>query len=273
MSFLASLAYALLMGAIPLVEVVWSGRSPATLVLLFWFETVLGLVTGAIRIVVHRRATARTGHYASPQVANATDTGADDVARALGDENTYLWHFVRVTTIFTIAHGVFVLLLVFLFRAAGPITWSDAGIALGWAAAVQGVFLIVDLPRIPSWSFADLGRSVGQTSIRVLVTQLGLIFGLPMAGAFGAWGLAGTLIGLRAIADAGIQWMTGLMKQRDLPAGFKRFLAKRSKQSEESLEAEFDALKEKGLAVEALLERPIGEVRGRRAAGDARGRP
>jgi hypothetical protein len=266
MSFLAALAYALLMSVIPLAEVVWSGRSPASLILLFWFETVLGLLTGAIRIVVHRRATAKAGHHAPTTVVSDANAGVDAVLRQLGDENTYLRHFLGITTIFTIAHGVFVLLLVFLFRIAGPLSWADATIALAWATAVQVGFLLADLPRIASWSFADLGRSVGQTSIRVLVTQLGLIFGLPAAGMFGPWGLAGMLVGLRALADAGITWLTGLVKQRDLPPGFRRFLARRAKQTEESLEAEFDAMKEKGRDVEALLERTIGDVRAGRTA-------
>lgn len=263
MGFLAALVYALLMGAIPLVEVAWSGRPPSTLVLLFWFETVLGLLTGAIRIVVHRRATAMTGHHAPTTVVSDKDADADAVVRALGDENTYLRHFVGVTAIFTALHGLFVLLLVFAFNVAGPLTWRDAQLALAWATGVQVVFLLVDLPRIPGWTFADLNTSVGQVSIRVLVTQLGLIFGLPATGLFGPWGLAGTLVGMRSLADAAIVWLTGLVKQRDLPPGLRRFLARRSKQSEESIEAEFDAMKEKGRAVEALVERPIAETRAR----------
>ena len=51
------------------------------------------------------------------------------------------------------------------------------------------------------------------------------------------------------------------MKRRDLPPGLARFLARRGKQSVDQLEAEFDALKERGREVEVLLERPIGEVR------------
>lgn len=261
MTFVATLAYALLMNAVPLVEVIWSGRSPAVLVLLFWFETVLGLLTGTIRIVAHRRATAMTGHYAPTTATSNKDTNADDVVRELGDENTFLRHFLGINAIFTVAHGVFVLALVFAFKIAGPLTWDDARLALAWAVAVQAMFLFADLPRIASWSFADLGRSVGQVSIRVLVTQVGLIFGLPAAGMFGPWGLVGMLIVLRSFADTGIVWLTGLMKQRDLPPGMRRFLAARGKQSEESIEAEFDALKEKGADVEKLLERPIGEVR------------
>ena len=44
-------------------------------------------------------------------------------------------------------------------------------------------------------------------------------------------------------------------------AELARFLAARSKQSVETLEAEFDTLKERGRDVEVLLEKPIEEVR------------
>ena len=262
MGFLPALAYALLMNAIPLAEVIYHGRSPAALLLLFWFETVLLLVTGAIRIVVHRRGTSKAGHHAPLSTVSDHHADAADTLRQLGDGNTYLRGFVTTTGIFTIVHGVFVLLLVFLFGVGGPLRWEDAKIALAWAAGVQIVFLLADLPHLREWSFARLGETCGGASIRVLVTQLGLIFGIPMVGITGsAWGMIGTLVGLRAVADASISWLQGLMKRRDLPPGLARFLARRSKQSVDTLEAEFDALKERGRDVEALLERPIGEVR------------
>ena len=96
----------------------------------------------------------------------------------------------------------------------------------------------------------------------MLVTQLGLIFGLPVVGMTGsAWGLVGTFVALRALCDAMIAGLQGFVKRRDLPPGLARFLSQQSKQSVESLEAEFDALKRDGTEVEALLERPIGDLR------------
>ena len=276
MGFLAALLYALLMAALPLLEVVYSGRPPGTLLLLYWFETVLLLVTGTIRIVVHRRATEMTGHYAPTTLVSKADAGVSDVVRGLGERNTYLKHFVALTSVFTVAHGLFVLVLVFLFDVGGPISLNDAVLALAWAAGIHVAWLLYDLPHIAQWSFARLGVFCGNASIRVLVTQLGLIFGIPMVGITGsAWGMIGTFVGLRALADACIGGLQGLVKQRDLPPGLARFLASRSKQSVESLEAEFDAMKARGREVEVLLERPIGEVRtpaearaaGRAAAG------
>ena len=74
MGFVSALLYALLMNVVPLIEVIATGRSPGVLLLLYWFETVLMVVTGAVRIVLHRRGTDRAGHYAS------TATTADHAA-------------------------------------------------------------------------------------------------------------------------------------------------------------------------------------------------
>jgi hypothetical protein len=262
MGFLAFLLYALLMNGIPLVEVIVNGRSPAVLLLLYWFETVLLVVTGAIRIVVHRNATQKAGHYLSTGTIADHNLGAEATRRAFAGENAYLKGFLGISVIFTIAHGVFVLLLVFLFRVAGPVTWVDARAALVYTICVQSLFLLWDLRTLRSWTFADLGRSVGTVTLRVLVTQLGLIFGLPVLGMTGSpWGLVGTFIAFRACSDAGLEWMTVFTKRRDLPPGLARVLSRTSKQSTESLEAEFDALKLRGAEVDALVELPIGEAR------------
>lgn len=262
MGFLAALLYALLMNGVPLVEVIVTGRSPAVLLLLYWFETVLLLVTGAIRIVLHRRATRKAGHYASVQTIADHNAGADATRRALAGENAYLSSFLGITVIFTLAHGVFVLLLVFLFDVAGPVSWADARAALVYVICVQSVFLLWDMRSLDGWTFAELTRNVGSVSLRVLVTQLGLIFGLPVMGLTGSpWGLVGTFVALRAFSDAGIVWLQGFTKRRDLPPGLARVLSRTSKQSTESLEAEFDALKERDTEVDALLELPIDEAR------------
>ncbi len=262
MGFLSALLYALLMNVVPLVEVIATGRSPGVLLLLYWFETVLLVVTGAVRIVVHRRATDRAGHYAPIATTSDHRAGVAETRRALEGENTYLRSFLGITVIFTIVHGIFVAALVFLFSVGGPVSWADARAALQYAIVVQGLFLLWDLPRIPHWTFAELGRNTGTVTLRVLVTQLGLIFGVPVAGMTGSpWGFVGTLVALRALSDASLVWLQRLVKQRDLPPGLARLLARTSRQSPAVLEAEFDALKTRGAEVEALLELPIAEAR------------
>ncbi len=264
MVFLVALLYALFMNGIPLVGVIMSGQSPGVLLLLYWFETVLMVITGAIRIVLHRRATAKAGHYVACSVLSHKDSTAASVRRALGEQNDFLKGFLTITVVFTVAHGIFVLLLVFLFDVGGPVTLEGARLAFFYAVFVQGVFLLWDLPRLSGWSFAELGRNVGQVQLRVLVTQLGLIFGfLVMAVTNSAWGLVGTFVALRALCDASMAGLVAFTKQRDLSPGLARFLSRTSKRSVESLEAEFDALKRDSAEVEAILERPIDELRKR----------
>lgn len=262
MGFWPALVYSLVMNAIPLVEVVVHQRSPAVLVLLYWFETVLLLVTGALRIIVHRRATGLAGHHAPLNTVSNHQADLEETRRSLGDENTYLRGFLGITVMFTIAHGIFVLALVFLFRIAGPVTWGDARIALLYAIGVHALFLLWDLRTLPQWTFGQLSTNVGAASLRVLVTQLGLILGIPVAGMTDSpWGIVGTFIALRAVADASLAWLQGFVKRKDLPPGLARFLSKRSKRPVDALEAEFDALKDGAKAVDALLEQPFAKAR------------
>lgn len=262
MTFLAALLYAFLMNVLPIADVIIRGRSPSVLLLLYWFETVLLLVTGAIRIVVHRRATAKAGHHLPLRALSDHTVGLHEARRMLGNEHRYLHDFVGTMSIFTLVHGIFVLAFVFLFRIAGPVSWEDVRLALFYVVFVQGLFLLWDLPRIPRWSFIQMSTAVGQVSLRVLVTQLGLIFGIAATGITGsAWGFVGTFVALRTFADAGLVWLQALVKRRDLPPGLARFLSRRSKQTVEVLEAEFDALKARGSEVEVLAELPIGEAR------------
>lgn len=262
MSFLAVLLYAFVMNVLPLAEVIVRDRPPSVLLLLYWFETVLMLVTGAIRIVVHSRATAKAGHYLAMRILSDHKLGVEEARRALGNPNSYLHDFIGTMAIFTLVHGIFVAALVFLFGIAGPVSWQDVRLALYYAILVQGAFLLWDLPRIAGWSFTQLSLAMGQVSLRVLVTQLGLIFGMAAAGISGsAWGFVGTFVALRTLADAVVVWLQALVKQRDLPPGFARFMSRRSKQSVESLEAEFDAVKARGNEVEAFAELSIDAAR------------
>src|SRR5215213_4052591 len=141
MGFLAAILYTLLMNGVPLAAVIYMGQSPAVLLLMYWFETVLMVVTGAIRIVLHRRATEKAGHYVASSVASHKDSKPSTVRAALRGRNDFLKGFLAITVIFTIAHGVFVLLLVFLFKIAGPVSWEDARWALNYVVVVQGLYL------------------------------------------------------------------------------------------------------------------------------------
>ena len=106
MGFVSALLYALLMYGLPVAEAIYNDRSPGVILLLFWFETVLMVITAAIRIVLHRRATAKAGHYVASQVASDSKSTEASVRKALGGENDFLKAFLGLTVIFTIAPGL-----------------------------------------------------------------------------------------------------------------------------------------------------------------------
>ena len=248
MGFLAALAYALLMSAIPLADVIWHDRSPAALVLLFWFETVLG---ARHRRDPHRRAPARD---ANDRPLRADERGvrleggrrrgrapARRRATPTSSTSSRSRRSSRSRTACSCCCSCSC------SRSRDRSRWADAKLALAWAVARAG-HVPADRPaedRALELRRARPGRRAG-------VDPRAGHAGRPdlrparRPGMFGPWGLVGMLMGLRAFADAGIVWLTGLMKMRDLPPGFKRFLARRAKQSEEEIEAEFDAMKEKG---------------------------
>jgi hypothetical protein len=257
-----ALLYALLMNGLPLAAVAYTGASPGVLLLLYWFETVLMIVTGASRILLHRRATAKAGHYVTAAEASRKGATAASVRQALDGKNDFLWRFLGINAIFTVAHGVIVFSLVFLLEDAGPVSWEDARQALVYAVVVQGVFLLWDLPQIRGWSFAQLAHAVDQVKVRVLVTQVGIFIGFAVGGVVGsAWGLVGTLAALRAICDTMIVRQQRLWNRRDLRPDVARAMARHTRQSVESIEAQFDAVKRDIADIEALLERPISEVK------------
>lgn len=262
MSFLWAFVYSLLMNVLPLVEVIHRGSPPAVLLCMYWCETAVLVVVGALRIVLHRRATGMAGHYADSQQVADPKVGAAALRKRLGSPNTYLRGQLTINLLFTVTHGFFIALLVFLFGLAGPVDGEDLKLAATWVLTLHLVFLLWDLPTLGRWSFFRLQQVTGQAALRGLVTQLGLIFGLIVSTlSHSPWGLVGTFIVLRAVVDALMAWFSGLGRHRDLPPGLARRLSRRSGQTIGDLEAEFDKVKALGAEVDAVLERPIAEVR------------
>lgn len=259
MPLLLTLLYALLMNVLPVAEALWHGRSPGAILFMYWFETCALLLTNSVRIVLHRRATGKTGHYCN--LHGNKHAARHELLKSVRGANSFLAGYLGITVIFTIAHGVFVAGIVFLMKITGPVRWEDMQLAALWVIVVQLVFLIADVTRIGGWSFERLRRVISQSTMRVLVTQLGIIFGLMFAAATrSGWGLVFTFVALRTALDVLIHWLGTLMRREDLSPGLARWLSKRSKQPEAELQAEFDELKGDESAAIEFYERPVGEV-------------
>jgi hypothetical protein len=161
MSFALSLLYAFLMLLLPLAEALYHGRSPGALLYLYWVESFALLILHPIRIFLHQRWTNATGHRYATMEASPTAKlkGRAKPISATASPFTYLKSFSLVIGIFTLAHGVFILLLVFLFKVGGSVPLNDIRAATMWGAGVPLAMFIVDLfASVDVYAFAKHSR-------------------------------------------------------------------------------------------------------------------
>ncbi len=206
---------------VPLAGVLWLGWSAATLLVVFWVESVLAVATNALRIRLHRSRTRASGHYRPGQLGSESSVQRRGAAkrrrrrtapRALSPRPVFLREYVTTAGVFTAAHGVFLLVLLW---AAG--SGQVGGEAERWAvdpaqvrngalalAAVLGGELLLDLPTLGDRPFAWVKARAEQVLGRVLVLHLVLIFGTFAMMRFQTpTAMLAVLVGLKAVIDVG----------------------------------------------------------------------
>lgn len=207
--------------AVPAIGWFVEGWSGATTLVVYWFETLVGSLLIAVRILVHRRLTPRRGHY--KYEASATN-------RRNPQSSSFLTGFLITSLAFTAAHGLFLSVIIFLLGRNGQpelaeIDWRSAGygclIVLGFLCAD----VVVDLAALRRWSFWQIEQTAQRGFSRVVVVHLTLIFGIfgiAVTGASSA--LFGVFVVLKSLAALSFvvpqweparppQWMSRLMNR------------------------------------------------------------
>ena len=260
MSFALSLLYAFLMLLLPLAEALYHQRSPGALLYLYWVESFTLLMLHPIRIWLHQRWTNATGHrYPSVLESKPNDTRRKrQTIKSDASPYTFLKSYMIPITIFTVAHGFFILLLVFVFKVAGPVSVNDVRAATIWGAGVPFTVFVIDLFNLRQWTFARLQLSVGNLGLRLLVTQLGIIFGmLATALTKSPWGLFAVFFVFRVLTDALVDWSKRKKGKLGLSNRIARWVAKKENKSIEQVHAEFQASMKTDDDFEALLNQPF----------------
>lgn len=260
MSFALSLLYAFLMLLLPLVEAIYNQRSPGALLYLYWVESFALLILHPVRIFLHQRWTNATGHrYPSALEADSKDSRKrPQAAKANASPFTFLKSYMLPVAIFTIAHGVFILLLVFVFKVTGPVNAVDVRAATFWGAGVPLSVFIVDLFLLHRWTFAQLQLSVGNLALRLLVTQFGIIFGMLLTALTKSpWGVVAVFFAFRVLTDALVDWSKRKKGRLDLSNRIARWVAKKENKSIEQVRAEFEAATKTDDEFAALLNQPF----------------
>lgn len=195
---------ALGLGGVPATGYFGAGWSLGTLLLLYWLETILVTLLVSILILRHRRATRKAGHWKAGSSVTITSGGRTTTRRG-----TFLQSFLGVMVPFTLGHGVFVAVFVFLVfpQELGPAAGvSGAAVADGLTAI--GVFLLVslliDLFGIGERPFQWVERLAQRAQGRMLVTHLTIILGAGAMAVFEApLGFLVVFVVLKSLLDLG----------------------------------------------------------------------
>lgn len=168
---------ALALNAIPVAGALAAHWSPASVLALYWVETVVAVAFMACRIARHRSRTRKRGHERPQLGATVTTGGRPSRAAARG----FLGEFLVVGIAFSVAHGIF-LAAVFLVILK---TWPDRSeLATGLTAMflAQAAAFLLDLLVLDRWSFADLKARASGVVGRVGLMHFALLGGVALAG-------------------------------------------------------------------------------------------
>jgi hypothetical protein len=192
---------ALLTNAVPLVGVLYFEWSAINVLVLYWFENLLIGFCTLVRLVAHRAWTRKRGYW---RHSNRLGIQVDNKPAEMG----LIGEYAIATFGFTLAHGVFVGVIVLLLHQNYPdqamwqLSWQQVLRGALAIAVFLGIELAVDLTRIRGASFAAL-RDYAQARMgRVIVLHLAIIFGMfAMAMSHSPMGILYVLIGIKTCAD------------------------------------------------------------------------
>ena len=162
---------ALAVNAVPIWGLVYKGWSLSTMLLLYWLENLLSTFFVGARIWLHRRLTHKRGHWTRVEM-KATVNG-----RPVKVRTTVLGAFVGSNLIFGLAHGIFVVVLVFAILPQRP-RLADVGRGVRWLLIAMTVSFLIDALTIRRQPFAWIRQRVDGALGRMLVVHFTLIGGI-----------------------------------------------------------------------------------------------
>ena len=218
---LGRLAQVLGLNAVPVAGFFGQGWSPGTALAIYWVESLLVIGFVSTRVALHRRWTRKAGHFRTPTFTQQKA----GVARPLGS-GSLLASYLTVAIPFTLAHGFFLGMLLFLFLpqafgATAAVSLGDLGKGVVGVLAFLVVGLAMDLVSLRERSYRWVELVTQRAMGRIFVVHMTIIFGVGAAAFFHApTAIFGLFAGLKTLFDLG-----GALPQRELALEPPRWLA------------------------------------------------
>jgi hypothetical protein len=224
------------LNAVPIGGVMLAGWTTGTGLTLYWCENLIGTAMNALRIALHRRFTHKRGHYRGQLGVTVGDSGNQPGHRPDQRRKTqwrsFLTEYVAGSLIFTLAHGLFLAIILGGVIKSWP-TKDDMLYGLAGIALFQVGGLAFDLLSLREWPFARLKLQVQSAMSRVVLVHLAIIFGMALVfwlekpGSF-FWVFGGlkTLTDIGGLFAAKSGAKAGTINDEPPPKWAKRFVAR-----------------------------------------------
>jgi hypothetical protein len=248
--------------SVPALGLFDRGWSSGTALAFYWIEGVLAMVFVAARIALHRRLTRKAGHEVAGQFSMRS-SGRRAPVRSTG---TFLGSYLGVAVPFTLAHGFFLAVLLFMFAVNRPEAGTQVDFeALRWGVAGGAIFLAVgflfDLVGLGQRSFRWLEHLTERSLGRVFIVHLTIVFGmLATAWTDGPRGFFAVFVVLKTLSDLG-----GVLPDRELglgPPWWLRWLDKLPARGGETFSAYWQRTETEARTRRAANERVLGDAPG-----------
>jgi hypothetical protein len=217
---------ALARNAIPVWGFLGRGWSPATTLVVYWVETLVGTLLIALRMEIHRHLTHFRGYSVEegPATISVSSSGGAPKQLHLG----YVTGFLVGALGFILVHGVFLLALVAIVLPQTPDGGTVDREALRQGALGTGAFLalgfLVDLVGLRRRPFVWIRSMAEGAFSRIVIVHMTIIIGMIAAMLFHrARPLFTVFVGLKLLADISAhvpQW-----RPKQAPAWMSRHLS------------------------------------------------
>jgi hypothetical protein len=199
------LLFALAVNAIPAWGVFALGWSVGVLLILFWFENLLGVLLAALRLQLHQR---KSG---DPYYGDRATAPRMTVNGKLVVFSSHAKGFLSTALPFALAHGIFAIVLPFAFaQDKGGVNaalwwprWDDLKLGAALVAVALLLDLLVDLPGLARRSAASVKAQADARMGRVIALHVIIIFGALATAQFESpYGMLAVMLGLKTLVDA-----------------------------------------------------------------------
>jgi hypothetical protein len=193
---LVRLAQVFGINAVPLAGYFGAGWSAGTALAVYWVESLFVVAFVSARIVLHRRLTRKAGHFRPPSWMRAPGDPVPEVG-----SGSLLGGYLGIALFFTLAHGIFLAVLLFLvlpeeLGTVATIVPTDLrkGTVGVFAFVVFG--FVIDMVSLRERSFGWIEQLTALAMGRIFVVHVTIVLGMGAVLFFGA---PGALFGLFAL--------------------------------------------------------------------------